>query len=175
MFCVTALPPPPLYQKSHRRIRAWYLYVNILVWKTTHKNSDTEQNAFRYRCYALYSIFGVSLENDAEKHFMLRKWQHEQVAPLAIQTPTFGGLCIGCAVLPAQRGFLGCRLGRCFCLRQRCPPDTRTPSIIANCTLLIANFQMISDHLPTSHSCSGLTKRVVLYHGSPSIWRIIHT
>ena len=32
------------------------------------------------------------------------------------------------AVLPAQRGLLGCRLGRCFCLRQRCPPDTRTPS-----------------------------------------------
>ena len=62
--------------------------------KTAHKNSDTEQNAFRYRCYALYSIFGVSLENDAEKHFMLRKWQHEQVAPLAIQTPTWGGLCI---------------------------------------------------------------------------------
>ena len=24
--------------------------------------------------------------------------------------------------------FLGCRLGRCFCLRQRCPPDTRTPT-----------------------------------------------
>ena len=22
---------------------------------------------------------------------------------------------------------LACRLGRCFCLRQRCPPDTRTP------------------------------------------------
>ena len=39
-----------------------------------------------------------------QKHFMLRKWQHRQVAPLAIQTPTDGGLCIGCAVLPAQRG-----------------------------------------------------------------------
>lgn len=38
-----------------------------------------------------------------QKHFMLRKWQHRQVAPLAIQTPTDGGLCIGCAVLPAQR------------------------------------------------------------------------
>ena len=38
------------------------------------------------------------------KKFMLRKGQHRQVAPLAIQTPTKGGLCIGCAVLPAQRG-----------------------------------------------------------------------
>ena len=28
---------------------------------------------------------------------------------------------------------------------------------------------------PTSHSCSGLTNLVVLYQGSPSMWRIIHT
>ncbi len=30
------------------------------------------------------------------------------------------------SVAPRQR--LACRLGRCFCLRQRCPPDTRTLS-----------------------------------------------
>ena len=49
--------------------------------------------------------------------FMLRKWQHRQVAPLAIQTPTKGGLCIGCAVLPAQRELLGCRLDRFYVKR----------------------------------------------------------
>ena len=31
-------------------------------------------------------------------------------------------------VLAGAEGLgLTCRLGRCFCLRQRCPPDTRTP------------------------------------------------
>ena len=74
-----------------------------------------------------YMIVQSAAQKARRKLFMLRKRQHRQVAPLAIQTPTEGGLCIGCAVLPAQRGLLGCRLGRCFCLRQRCPPDTRTP------------------------------------------------
>ena len=27
---------------------------------------------------------------------------------------------------------LACMLGRCFCLRQRCPPDTRTPAVGVN-------------------------------------------
>ena len=53
-----------------------------------------------------YIRFSVSaLKTVRQKHFMLRKWQHRQVAPLAIQTPTDGGLCIGCAVLPAQREY----------------------------------------------------------------------
>ena len=51
-----------------------------------------------------YSIVRSAAQNARRKKFMLRKWQHRQVAPLAIQTPTHGGLCIGCAVLPAQRG-----------------------------------------------------------------------
>ena len=52
----------------------------------------------------LCSIALSAAQNARQKMFMLRKWQHRQVAPLAIQTPTEGELCIGCAVLPAQRG-----------------------------------------------------------------------
>ena len=51
-----------------------------------------------------YLIVLSAAQKARQKKFMLRKWQHRQVAPLAIQTPTNGGLCIGCAVLPAQRG-----------------------------------------------------------------------
>ena len=104
VLCYSTPPSTPIPKIASAHTRLIFICKYIGMKKTTQKNSDTEQNAFRYRCYALYSIFGVCLENDAEKHFMLRKWQHEQVAPLAIQTPSFGGLCIGCAVLPAQRG-----------------------------------------------------------------------
>ena len=95
--------------------------------KTAQKNSATKDRLFRYRCRAFIFYCGAAARNVRQNHFMLRKWQHRQVAPLAIQSPNKCGLCIGCAVLPAQRELLGCRLGRCFCLRQRCPPDTRTP------------------------------------------------
>nr|DAZ22840.1 MAG TPA: hypothetical protein [Caudoviricetes sp.] len=30
-------------------------------------------------------------------------------------------------VIPAKKS-LSCRFGRCFCLRQRSPPETRTPT-----------------------------------------------
>jgi len=91
LFFAQVLQLHPLHSDTKNCIGAYApdIYLQIYWYeKTTQKNSGTEQRAFRYRCYALYSIFGVSLENDAEKHFMLRKWQHGQVAPLAIQTPT---------------------------------------------------------------------------------------
>ena len=52
-----------------------------------------------------YSFVLSAAQKARQKMFMLRKWQHRQVAPLAIQTPTNGGLCIDCAVLPAQREY----------------------------------------------------------------------
>ena len=41
----------------------------------------------------------------------------------------------------APYGGLACRLGRCFCLRQRCPPDTRTAMTGRQ---LIAHFIMVA-------------------------------
>ena len=73
--------------------------------KNRHKKTAVPNNVhFGIAVVRYYSIVRSAAQNARRKMFMLRKWQHRQVAPLAIQTPTHGGLCIVCAVLPAQRG-----------------------------------------------------------------------
>ena len=73
--------------------------------KNMHKKTAVPNKVrFGIAVMLLYSIALSAAQKARRKKFMLRKWQHRQVAPLAIQIPTNGGLCIDCAVLPAQEG-----------------------------------------------------------------------
>jgi len=74
--------------------------------KNRHKKTAVPNNVhFGIAVVRYYSIVRSAAQNARRKKFMLRKWQHRQVAPLAIQIPTKGGFCIDCAVLPAQREY----------------------------------------------------------------------
>ena len=74
--------------------------------KNEHKKSAIPNKVrFGIAVVFYYSIVLSAAQKARQKMFMLRKWQHRQVAPLAIQIPTKGGFCIGCAVLPAQREY----------------------------------------------------------------------
>ncbi|WP_028504273.1 hypothetical protein [Ruminococcus albus] len=74
--------------------------------KNRHKKTAVPNKVrFGIAVVLYYSFVRSAAQKARRKKFMLRKWQHRQVAPLAIQTPTHGGLCIGCAVLPAQREY----------------------------------------------------------------------
>ena len=100
MRCI--IPLIPKIASAHTRL--------ILNWskngmKNRHKKTAVPNNVhFGIAVVRYYSIVRSAAQNARRKMFMLRKWQHRQVAPLAIQTPNKCGLCIGCAVLPAQRG-----------------------------------------------------------------------
>jgi hypothetical protein len=54
-------------RRAHTRLKS-FVSKNGMK-KYAQKNSDTEHRAFRYRCYAFYSVFGASFENGAAKTF----------------------------------------------------------------------------------------------------------
>ena len=104
------------YPKSYRRIRAWNWFELKMVWKIWAKTRAIPNGLrFGIATVCVFAFLQSALKMVPLRVFMLLRQalcgtahkaleKHGQVAPLAIQTPTFGGLCIGCAVLPAQRG-----------------------------------------------------------------------